>query len=146
MLAWLILIAALAPPPPPPPGTPPTTIADLVRIEGKCSLSVIIVGDDGLSSRFNDAVITAVRKRERAFCDKANGNYVIYTNSNVRPTDRSLNYFSYNLTGHEARNYIARHDTGDYETLGTVVNECRDNIPTCADHGVSKLLDKLRGR
>jgi hypothetical protein len=146
MLALSLLVAAYEPPPPPPPGTPPTTIADLIRIEGHCSLSVLIVGDDALSTQFNSAVINAAAKAEGGFCRRANGNYVIYTNSNVRPTHRTKDYFRYLVTVHDARDFIANHDAGAWRTLASDEKECQGAASVCANNAVNKVLTELEAQ
>ncbi len=144
MISFFVFAGTFAPPPPPPPGTPPTTIADLVRIEGNCSLSVVTVGDDGLSSRFNDAVIQAAKLEERGFCRRAKGNYLISTNTNVRPTNGE--HFQYDVTIHDARDFVARYDSNSFGTLGTDKKECKAPIRICATQAVNRLLNKLRTR
>jgi|RhiMethySRZTD1v2_1073278.scaffolds.fasta_scaffold25749_8 hypothetical protein len=144
MFALSIAAAALAPPPAPPPGTPPTTLADLIRIEGTCSLSVLIVGDDGLSQQFNSAVIDAVKKSEGKFCRRAIGNYVIFTNSNVVPI--TSHSFRYRVTAHDARDFIANHDSGREARLGEAKGECKTRIKTCASQAVDVLIRTLEAR
>jgi hypothetical protein len=144
MLAFFLLVAAHAPPPPLPAGTPPATIADLVRIEGACSLAVLTVGDDGLSSRFNEAVSRAAKEEEGNFCRRATGNYVIYTNGNVRPAGRGS--FCYHVTVHDARDFVARYASNGFGTLAVEQGECRAAAIDCADQAVGDLIKKLEAR
>jgi hypothetical protein len=144
MLALLMLAATLAPPPPPPPGTPPTTIADLVRIDGDCSLSVITVGDDSLSQRFNDAIIRAAKSEQRKFCHHSQGNYVISTNSNAMPTrGRS---FRFDVSIHDARDFVDHYDSNRFATLGAEKGECAEPTDVCARKVVWALVQKLKAR
>jgi hypothetical protein len=144
MPLFFVFAVAVAPPPPSPPGTPPTTIADLVRIKGPCSLSVVTVGDDGLSSRFNDAVIQAAKSKERSFCLRGKGNYLIDTNTNVRPTNGE--HFRYDVTIHDARDFVANYYAQSFRTLGADKRECKTAIRICADQAVDRLLQTLRAR
>ena len=122
MIAFLFFGAALAPPPPPPPGTPPTTIADLVRIEGPCSIAVLTVGDDGLSYSFNDAVRRAASDEELNLCGHLVGNYLISTVTNVQPTKSG---FRYDVRLYDAHDFVAHYQSSSYTTLGVEQKECR---------------------
>ncbi|HEV2747291.1 MAG TPA: hypothetical protein VGW34_08340 [Allosphingosinicella sp.] len=145
VLFSLAATAAAPPPPPPLPSAPPTAIADLVRLDGKCSLSVLTSGDDGLSARFNGEVQEAVGRSEAPFCRRTAGNYLIYTNSNVVPTGR-FQSFRYHLTAHDAREFIALYDSATYATLGEEKAVCESGVSSCAKRAVKRLLQTLEAR
>ena len=99
------------------------------------------VGDDGLSSRFYDAIRQSLDEYAdiRTTLGDERGDFLLYGESHVRPLDRELERFSYRMS-------LRVGPTSQSEVVNRFDGHCTTAIQDCAQEVAARIAADIRGR